>query len=76
MSDEHGDDVSGLVHQLPDGRFILAFWMECSEEWYAVPVNERRPMSSSELAWLAKKDGTLVFQTREEAEAAAHQCSR
>jgi hypothetical protein len=60
------------VEQLENGRFILASWVPCACEWYALPIkNPARPVTAGTLEDLARRRGVKTYGTREEAEAAA-----
>ena len=66
--------MNGLVHQLPDGRWILAAWTRWSSEWFALPVPElpENAVKAPTLEALAAATaGVLVFDSREDAERAA-----
>jgi hypothetical protein len=66
--------MDGVVHQLPDGRWILAAWTRWSSEWFALPVAElpEHAVKAPTLeALAAAAGGVLVFDSREDAERAA-----
>lgn len=66
--------MNGVVHQIRDGRWILAAWTPWSGEWFALPVHElpEHAIKAPTLeALAAAADGVLLFETREDAERAA-----
>lgn len=64
-------DLNAYAEQMEDGRWVLASWVHCAGEWYAVPGNAERPVTALTLERLAAKKGVRAYSTREEAVRAA-----
>ena len=62
-------DLSAWIHQLPSGKYILASWVPCACEWYAVGVwsPEGNPVTAGTVERLSKKRGVPQYATVEEA---------
>jgi hypothetical protein len=59
------------VQQLPNGKFILASWVPCAGEWYAVEADDPTEVTATTLEELGRKRRVTKCKTREEAEVAA-----
>lgn len=64
-------DLNAYAQQMEDRRWVLASWVPCAGEWYAVPGNAERPVTALTLEQLAAKKSVRAFPTREEAVRAA-----
>lgn len=62
-------DLSAWIQQLPNGKYILASWVPCACEWYAVGVwtPEGHPVTAGTVEGLAKKCSVPLYATIEEA---------
>jgi hypothetical protein len=69
-------DLNAYAQQMEDGRWVLASWVHCAGEWYAVPGSTERPVTALTLERLVAKKGVRAYPTREEAVRAAWIVSR
>ena len=69
-----GDGRDGLLHRLPDGRWVLAFWNECGGVWHPLTVEGGRRTTARTLEQLVER-GARVYGDRAEAEEAARALS-
>jgi hypothetical protein len=63
--------TSGYVQQLKNDKFILASWVPCAGEWYAVEADDPTELTATDIEELGRKRRVAKYKTREEAEAAA-----
>lgn len=62
-------DLSAWTQQLPSGKYILASWVPCASEWYAVGVwtPEGNPVTAGTVEGLGNKRSVPQYATTDEA---------